>query len=339
MKSTASGRQSLSWLVAFVGSFWALTVAAAPIGVAQIQGEVTVHPADGSPSLTLADTSFAWYDGDGMSTGASGVVLSLNDGSSLGLAENSAVQVGAPQDGQRIQVRLRSGTVLYTLASATTALAIQAADFHLSTRLAADGVVEVSSTPVAQAGVVELLDDGHVRVSVRDGHLAVSGAGGTNYQVSAGQRVGLLGGTVAAVQTQLGAVLDQSVHFESPERVGTGERFDVSWSANGRAGSGDYIAIAAAGDEPNRFVRMDRPGPESRISFEAPDRPGDYEIRYISGETGAVADFVYLQVVSDTPLLLANRWVTGSLLVLGGAGVGWAVCDDDCCDDPVPVSP
>lgn len=339
MKNTASSRQLLAWLFVIAGSSWALVAAAAPIGVAQIQGEVTIHPADGSAPLTLADTSFAWYDGDGMTTGTSGVVLSLNDGSSLGLAENSAIHVATGQDGRRIQVRLASGTVLYTLAGPATSLSIQAADFRLATRPAAEGVTQVAAPAVAQAGLVELLDDGHVRIAVRDGHLAVTGAGGTNYQVAAGQQVGLLGGVASAMPTQLGSVMPGPVHFESPERVSTGEEFDVGWSMNGQAGQGDFIAIAAAGDEPNRFVRMDRLDPDGKITFQAPDSPGDYEIRYISGETGSVVDFVYLQVVSDKPLLLANRWVAGSLLVLGGAGVGWAICDDDCCDDPEPVSP
>ncbi|MCK9488746.1 MAG: FecR family protein [Xanthomonadales bacterium] len=337
MKSTVSSKQLLAWLVMVVGSFWTLTAIAAPIGVAQIQGEVTIHPADGSAPLKLADTSFAWYAGDGMSTGDSGVVLALNDGSSLGLAEHSAIHVGSSPDGQRIQVRLRSGTVLYTLSTASTSLAIQAGDFSLSTR-SPEGLVKVSAS-VPQAGVVELLEDGHVRIAVRDGHLAVTGSGGTNYQVSAGQQVGLLGGVASTVPTQLGTVISSAVHFESPERVNTGEQFDVSWSKAGQAGQGDFIAIAAAGDAPNRFVRMDRLGPEAKISFEAPDTPGDYEIRYISGETGMVVDSVYLQVVSNVPALLANRWVSGGLLVLGGAGVGWAICDDDCCDDPPPVSP
>lgn len=336
MKITAGGKQFLGWMIMLVGSFAALAAAAAPIGVAQIQGEVTVHPADGSAPLTLADTSFAWYAGDGMSTGAAGVVLSLNDGSSLGLAEHTTVHVGGSAD--NIRVNLNAGTVLYTLPGPAASLSITAGDFQLATRASADGIVKVAA-PVQQAGIVELLDDGHVKLSVRDGHLAVTGAGGTNYQVSAGQQVGLLGGAATAVQTQLGSVLPSSVHFESPERVGTGEQFDVGWSTNGQVGQGDFIAIAAAGDEPNRFVRMDRLGPEDKISFQAPDTAGDYEIRYISGETGSVVDFVYLQVVSDKPLLLANRWVSSGLLVLGGAGVGWAICDDDCCDDPEPVSP
>ncbi len=58
-------------------------------------------------------------------------------------------------------------------------------------------------------------------------------------------------------------------------------RFEVQWT--GPAASGDFISIAKPGMPPDRYIRWASTTGGSPLTLAAPNRPGPYEIRYVTG--------------------------------------------------------
>jgi len=71
-----------------------------------------------------------------------------------------------------------------------------------------------------------------------------------------------------------------------PAAVGAGQRFSVSWK--GPNNPGDYIAIAETGAEDGRYLNYAYTSGGSPAQIDAPEQPGNYEIRYYTGQTNKV---------------------------------------------------
>ncbi|MEM8984955.1 MAG: hypothetical protein AAGC71_18240, partial [Pseudomonadota bacterium] len=86
--------------------------------------------------------------------------------------------------------------------------------------------------------------------------------------------------TLASAQISIGGV---SAAVSPPATADAGATFDVSWEGPNNAG--DWIGIFAA-DAPNHdyamYQRVSRGNP---VTLRAPDLPGTYEVRYLTGQT------------------------------------------------------
>lgn len=322
----------------------------APIATVESDGafEVTAAgPATAARAQTVRFTGseYTFFSGDAVHSLADATVINLNSGGGLGLPKGARVSVSMTERGVA-EVDLRAGALLYAFPDAGDQFVIRVGNFTLRGATPDVEVRQVarsdSPEPGAHVGVIERLADGNLRASVRRGALEVRNGEATRYQVSAGESVGLLDLPPSQLQTQnaLEPAGQPLVLIQSPERVGTNENFEVLWEALEPA-DGDYLAIAKSGAEPDEFVTVISTDEGQILEFEAPARPGDYEIRFIDGETGAIERFVYLDVVED---IVAAYWWDDKIIggVLGVAAGGVAVLIGSKIDGggrPRPVSP
>jgi len=105
---------------------------------------------------------------------------------------------------------------------------------------------------------------------------------------------------VRYVRSEDGAVLARSsleivenpVELHAPESVVAGTRFDVEWTGTVR--SGDFLAVAEAGSPARDSLDFSFASDGSPSNLAAPFKPGDYEVRYVSGSG--------LEVLAAVPL-------------------------------------
>ena len=74
-----------------------------------------------------------------------------------------------------------------------------------------------------------------------------------------------------------------SASLETPVDVAAGAGFDVGWT--GPDGKGDYVTVVAKGASKGIHRGYDYTRKGSPLSLTAPDTPGSYEVRYVSGES------------------------------------------------------
>ena len=74
------------------------------------------------------------------------------------------------------------------------------------------------------------------------------------------------------------------VRLTAPETVTAGSRFEVSWSAT--VHHRDKVAIVPAGAPADADDEYTRAGGSTSGSLEAPESPGDYEVRYLLNASG-----------------------------------------------------
>lgn len=72
--------------------------------------------------------------------------------------------------------------------------------------------------------------------------------------------------------------------LSAPASVGQGAEFEVGWT--GPDNRDDYIAIVPAGAAEGTWLHYDYTANGNPVRIKAPDAPGDYELRYITGATG-----------------------------------------------------
>ncbi len=70
--------------------------------------------------------------------------------------------------------------------------------------------------------------------------------------------------------------------LEAAEKVTAGARFDVQWT--GPDNQKDFITIVANGAEDRSYGNYSYTKKGSPLQLQAPDQPGDYEIRYLTGQ-------------------------------------------------------
>ncbi|MDT8322077.1 MAG: hypothetical protein RQ826_16300, partial [Xanthomonadales bacterium] len=275
---------------------------------------------------------------------SSGVaVLNLHGGGGIGLEGASSVTVSVDDNGM-LSGEVLGGKILYALPDANRALHLKVGSFSLSTAPPAAQRLNVSNNGEF-VGTVELLDDGNVKVAVQSGAMHVVKGDSARYEVSAGETIGLLDLPPRSIHAQNAAPepAGAPIQIESPEEVGTREEFTVRWATEQPA-QGDYIVISKSGAQADEFESVVNTDEGRELEFTAPGTPGEYEIRYVDGQSGAVQHFVYLDVVERRGLIAAgsagSSGLTKALAVAAGAGVVYIIAkalDDD--DEPQPVSP
>jgi Ca-activated chloride channel homolog len=77
-------------------------------------------------------------------------------------------------------------------------------------------------------------------------------------------------------------VVAVSASVEPPAQVTAGERFEVAWS--GPDNSGDYITVVPEGADEGAYLSYAYTRRGSLATLTAPDEPGRYEVRYVSGQ-------------------------------------------------------
>jgi len=331
-------------LAAIVGVALAGTAAAAtPIGTLTAEGRYEIRAAGDTQATRFDQAEYTFFEGDTVTANGGAVVVNLSGGGGLGLTEGSRMTVEMADDGTVIAA-LDRGSVLYAFPEGDRDFRLHAGNFVATGSPEQPRALQVSRG-ADSIGTVELVADGNLKASVREGSLFIRNGEAVRYQVNAGETVGLLDLPGETIRTQSTSVPQTGgaplILIQSPEQVGTREDFFVRWQAFDPV-DGDYIVIAKEGAEPDEFVSVISSEEGNVVEFEAPGNPGDYEIRFIDGESGEIKRFVYLDVVEN--VVGAYWWddsiVRGTLGVVGGAAavyIGSQVVDDD--DDPDPVSP
>jgi Ca-activated chloride channel family protein len=71
---------------------------------------------------------------------------------------------------------------------------------------------------------------------------------------------------------------------EPPAQMPAGSQFDVAWS--GPDNPGDYVTVVEAGAPEGSYRSYSNTSQGSPAGLQAPDEPGRYEVRYVTGQSG-----------------------------------------------------
>src|SRR6056297_3929105 len=330
-------------IIALAIAVWTFTaIASTPIGTLQSEGRFQVIAQDGDQPVRLNQTDYTFFSGDTVIAAQDDAVLNLNRGGGFGFPKGSRVTVAQTENGG-FEANIAEGSLLYAFPEGRDNFVFRVGNFTIHGQ-----APEVRSMQVARdgasVGTIERLADGNIKASVRSGALHIRNGDSVRYQVSAGESVGLLDMPNQTIRTQseISDPRKPLVLIQSPERVGTNEEFLIRWEAlETEPVQGDYVVIAESGAEPDEFESLVNSDEGNELAFEAPGSPGDYEIRFIDGETGEIKRFVYLDVVQDVigAYWWDKRFVGAAITVAAGAStvyIGRKIFDDD---DPEPVSP
>lgn len=314
-------------------------LADSPLGTLELDQRLSVTPAGAEQAMRVNASGYALASGDRVATASGSAVLALNGGGGIGLGTNSAARFERLGDGA-ISVSLDAGTLLYSIPEGRAGLAVNAGEYRVHV-----GDVGVTARQASRGadhyGVIQRLDDGTVRVAVRDGEATVFGGGDNFYVMTSGEQRGFRQrqAEALAVRSDVFDTVQVLIEIEAPEQVKTSEEFRIRWSTGLEVSPQDFITIAPVGSADDEFEAVASTSIGDVLEFEAPGSPGDYEIRYIDAETGEVRSFVYLEVVRDR--VLAYWWrdprFLGTLTLIGCAAVCFG--DRDSQPDPPPVSP
>jgi len=325
------------------GLLLASAASAASVGSIKSEGRVSLESGVSGDSMRLGGDVQSLEAGDRLqSTGNGRAVVTLTGGGSVGLDSDSILRV-TESDSGTLGLELEKGRILYSFPTARTDFEIFVNDFVIRAEQDVDRMM-VSDDVNANSGMIEHLDDGNVRVSVQYGHINVAN-GSNRYQVNAGEQIGLLSGSFGRMDTQmgLGDGTGPVLEIESPEQVRVSEDFVVRWY--GDVQEGDYLVIAPAGSDPEEFTRVTSTDEGEVLEFTAPGETGEYEIRHVRGDTGDISTFVFLDVVTDGPVV---AWWTRPEIIGGLAFAAGSTAliigsdeDDEETDPPTPppVSP
>ncbi|MDT8410266.1 MAG: hypothetical protein RQ741_11745 [Wenzhouxiangellaceae bacterium] len=314
---------------------------AAPVGSLEADGPFEIRAAGDDRFVRMSQPTYTWFSGDSIRTRSGVAVLNLRDGGGIGFQEDSSATISLDDDGL-VSGEVISGKILYALPDAGQQLRLQVGNFTLTTASPEAQRLNVNSGGEF-VGTVERLGDGNMRVEVQSGALHVVNGHSARYQVSAGETIGLLDLPASTIKTQSGprTAANGLIRIESPERVGTGDEFRIRWTSE-QAAEGDYVVVSKSGAAPDEFESVINTDEGQVLEFTAPGQPGDYEIRYLDGQTGQIEQFVYLDVVERR---IAGYWwndriIGGAITVAAGAVavyIGVDAADDD--NDRQPVSP
>jgi hypothetical protein len=308
------------------------------LGFLQVSGEIDLQPEGEERPTRVRGNEHAVFSSDRIMTRSGSAVLAFDEGGALGIGPGSEIVISRDPASNNLSVKLESGTLLFNLPDRAGIFRIETSEFTLQSEPSHAQRVNVSLGSEGLSGRLHLLADGHLEVAIDQGTLFTQTGNGSRYQVSAGDRIGLLSGLDSVVATQIQSASTDPVRIEAPEQVGTNDEFRIRWEGETAAGE-NYITIAPEGAEPEEFERVMSTSEGSILDFEAPDREGDYEIRYIDGTTGEINGFVYLQVVENEPVLWwTNNTTLGAMTVVGGAGTALLIIDDGD-EGPTSISP
>jgi Ca-activated chloride channel family protein len=94
---------------------------------------------------------------------------------------------------------------------------------------------------------------------------------------------GQSGGILASTRFEVTAV---SAELQVPDSVPAGSEFDIRWT--GPDNPQDLITIAAPGSDKGARISWKYTDSGSPMTLQAPEEPGQYELRYIMGHSGSI---------------------------------------------------
>ena len=116
------------------------------------------------------------------------------------------------------------------------------------------------------------------------------------------------------------AVEGVNATLEAPPSVQAGESFQIAWT--GPQGQGDTIRLAEIGSDAKVHVARTYPG-RNPVGLTAPDKAGEYELRYVTGQSGVILVSRRIQVGGTSASLDVPAEVeAGAELVVGWEGPG-----------------
>jgi Mg-chelatase subunit ChlD len=111
----------------------------------------------------------------------------------------------------------------------------------------------------------------------------------------------------------------QTASVDAPASVAVGRTFEVRWT--GPQAEGDFVSVDPAGAPDERYGSYAYPSAGNPLSLQAPDAPGDYEVRYHSGAAG-------YRVLARRPLAVADAAAKleapASIEIAGQLSVRWS---------------
>ncbi len=93
------------------------------------------------------------------------------------------------------------------------------------------------------------------------------------------------GGTRVIGRSPVFTSLPVSAQLEAPNEVAAGSEFEVTWS--GPDNSGDYLTVVPVGSAEGTWQSYSYTTRGSPAPLTAPIEPGEYEVRYVTGQAGA----------------------------------------------------
>lgn len=103
--------------------------------------------------------------------------------------------------------------------------------------------------------------------------------------------------------TAMITVTAASATLRGPPSVGAGGQFEVAWT--GPANNEDRIVVTGVGAPEGEFTSYSYANYGSPATLSAPDQPGDYEVRYITGQSDATLASILITVTPVTASLQA----------------------------------
>lgn len=100
-------------------------------------------------------------------------------------------------------------------------------------------------------------------------------------------------------------VITLSASLSAPARLTPGEIFEVAWEGPGN--EGDQIVLASLGASLSVALETRPATFAGQLQFTAPEEPGFYELRYLTGESGQLLALHSLEVIpNETELITEN---------------------------------
>ena len=210
--------------------------AAGPLGELEVRGSVQVGQQADNGTVAVRDTTYGWFSGDRIDTRSGHALLNLDDGGSFGFGENTMASLSA--ENGRISVELESGVMLYAIVGDAAELAVASGDYSFNTRSGEARPVAVASDAPVSAGMIEVLEDGEVRVTVHEGLMMANDVTGSlQYQVGHGEAVEFAGTEPRQVEVQVEVARSED---SNPDGV-------LYWIRNNPEAAGALIGVAAFG--------------------------------------------------------------------------------------------
>ncbi|WP_417587784.1 vWA domain-containing protein [Pararhodobacter oceanensis] len=126
------------------------------------------------------------------------------------------------------------------------------------------------------------------------------------------------GRTLASLPVTLTAV---TASLDAPETIVPGGRFEVNWQ--GPNNPRDYITIVARGAPEGSYLDYARTNQGSPVRLDAPDEPGDYELRYVIQSSGRTLSSVPVTVgVGEISLTIIDEVTAGGVVTIEWTGPG-----------------
>jgi len=185
------------------------------------------------------------------------------------------------------EIRYVTGQTNRTLASATVEIVAVGASLQVPETVDAGAGLEIEWTgpdnegdyiTIVEAGAPEGTYDNYEYTN-RGSPLSVQAPDSPGeYEVRY-----LTGGNYTTLARQPVTVLEVSATLETPDEVPAGEPFQVTWT--GPNNEGDYLTIVEAGAAEGTYAGYEYTNRGSPLTLQAPEAAGQYEIRYIMGQS------------------------------------------------------